>query len=50
MGDSDDEYDRGRRDKFRRERAGPGSGGPPPRSRDDWAGGDRWVMLLLLSR
>lgn len=39
MGDSEDEYDRKRRDKFRGERAEPNYRGGvdrPVRSRDDW--------------
>lgn len=38
MGDSDDEYDRKRRDKFRGEREGRGSGGP---ERERWPERDR---------
>lgn len=38
MGDSDDEYDRKRRDKFRGEREGRGAGGP---ERERWPERDR---------
>lgn len=43
MADSDDEYDRRRRDKFRRERSDyDRSRERDERRRDDWS--DRWVM------
>lgn len=47
MGDSDDEYDRKRRDKFRGERGEASYRGTerPARPRDDWV--ERWVMFQL---
>ncbi|XP_044731572.1 serrate RNA effector molecule homolog [Chrysoperla carnea] len=44
MGDSEDEYDRKRRDKFRGERAEPNYRGVerPVRSRDDWQDREAW--------
>lgn len=49
MGDSDDEYDRKRRDKFRGERGEASYRGTerPARPRDDWV--ERWVMFKLNS-
>lgn len=45
MGDSDDEYDRRRRDKFRRERSDyDRSRERDDRRRDDWS--DRWAWRI----
>ena len=49
MGDSDDEYDRRRRDKFRRERSDyDRSRERDDRRRDEWS--DRWVGVLPACR